>query len=491
MRRRITWSILGSVAAALVLAGLGTLALLRVNARAAATEELRDQTSATAEVLKVASAELNRLGRIPATPLANQREQRRRMQGLRDQLDLDGLGFLVLDANGRVVADLSDPIPEGVDPAALDAVELRDGEIVSGGDRNRVWAASAIVDEPGLLVPIVVQARTIDPLPGPTFRWFLLASGATLLVSALVALRLGGRLAQPVRDAQAATTRIAQGDLSARVPIAARDRGTGDELEELARAINTMAATLERSRGLERQFLLSVSHDLRTPLTSIRGYAEAISDGATPDAPAAAAVILSESRRLERLVADLLDLAKLDARRFTLHLRPTDLVELAGDSVDGFRRQAETEGVTVRLRVPDHPVMVEVDPDRLAQVVANLIENALKFASSRVEVAVDPVRPGDPGDPGVAGRWVRLTVRDDGPGIAPADLPHVFERLYVASATPRRKETGSGLGLAIAKELVEAMGGRIDATAGGVGVGDGATMAVTLALAAQASVRPA
>lgn len=490
MRRRITWSILGSVAAALVLAGLGTLALLRVNARAAATEELRDQTSATAEVLKVASAELNRLGRIPATPLANQREQRRRMQGLRDQLDLDGLGFLVLDANGRVVADLSDPLPEGVDPAALDPVALRDGEVVSGGDRNRVWAASAIVDEPGILVPIVVQARTIDPLPGPTFRWFLLASGATLLVSALVALRLGGRLAQPVRDAQAATARIAQGDLSARVPVSARDRGTGDELEELARAVNSMASTLERSRGLERQFLLSVSHDLRTPLTSIRGYAEAITDGATPDAAAAAAVILSESRRLERLVADLLDLAKLDARRFTLRVRPTDLVELAGDSVDGFRRQAETDGVTVTVCVPDHPVMVAVDPDRLAQVVANLIENALKFASSRVEVAVEP-NTDDTDDAGGGGRRVRLTVRDDGPGIAPADLPHVFERLYVASATPRRKETGSGLGLAIAKELVEAMGGRIEATTAGVDANDGTTMAVTLATADQLPVRPA
>lgn len=471
MRRRITLSILGSVAAALLLVGLGTLALIRASARSVAADELADQTAATAELLKLANTELNRVMPPNAPPLARQREQRRRIQGLADNLDVEGLGFLTLDLNGRVLAELSDPVPAGVDVAQLDPVALRQGDVVSGGRGDRVWSAAAIIDRPGVVVPVVVLTRSVDPVPGPSIRWFALASLLTLLVAALVASRLGRALARPVLEAQAATSRIAQGDLSVRVPIARRDRGSGDELEALAEAINAMATSLERSRGLERQFLLSVSHDLRTPLTSIRGYAEAIADGTAPDATTAAAVILGESRRLERLVADLLDLAKLDARRFTLRPVELDLVELAADSVDGFRREVEGAGLAIELQAPTTPVPVVVDPDRLQQVVANLVENALKFARRRLEVRVVVDDPA----------WPRLEVSDDGPGIAAEDLPHVFERLYVAAATPERKEAGSGLGLAIAKELTEAMGGRVDARVDTVdGVVFGTSMAVTL-----------
>ncbi len=124
---------------------------------------------------------------------------------------------------------------------------------------------------------VLTQSSSLDL--GPTVRWFLLASAATVLLGALVASRLSGRLTQPLREADQATQRVAAGDLSARVPVPSGD----DELADLARSINSMAATLERSKGLEQQFLLSVSHDLRTPLTSIRGYAEAIADGTAPD----------------------------------------------------------------------------------------------------------------------------------------------------------------------------------------------------------------
>ena len=244
------------------------------------------------------------------------------------------------------------------------------------------------------------------------------------------------------------------------------DAGSTDELDALARSINEMADSLERSRGLERQFLLSVSHDLRTPLTSIRGYAEAIADGAAPDAREAAGIILAESRRLERLVRDLLDLAKLEGRQFSLQLASVDLGELMGDSVDGFRREMEEAGLRIELARPPVPVLAMADPDRLAQVVANLVENAHKYAAHSIVVTVvaDPAAP-------------RVEVADDGPGIAPEDLPHVFERLYVAGHEPKRKEIGSGLGLAIVRELTEAMGGTVRAEAN---PGGGARMAVVL-----------
>jgi two-component system sensor histidine kinase BaeS len=210
---------------------------------------------------------------------------------------------------------------------------------------------------------------------------------------------------------------------------------------------------------------MSVSHDLRTPLTSIRGYAEAIGDGTAPDVGHAADVILSESRRLERLVGDLLDLAKLDARRFSLDLQPVDATEVAAGITDSFAPAAAEAGLT--LTGDGTEAMVRADPDRLAQVVANLVENAFKFASSRIDVSVRSDGPGAGGagaggdGAGGAGEVV-IAVQDDGPGIPPDDLDRVFERMFQSDRTPAR-HTGSGLGLAIVAELVGAMGGRVQA----------------------------
>ena len=234
-----------------------------------------------------------------------------------------------------------------------------------------------------------------------------------------------------------------------------------------------MAEVLERSKGVERQFLLSVSHDLRTPLTSIRGYAEAIADGALPDPAEGGHIILSEARRLERLVGDLLDLAKLESRSFALTLGPVDLVDVAAGTVDGFRPETGEAGVTMELVTGDEPTVVNGDADRLAQIAANLLQNALKFARSEIRVSVES-----------ADGWARLAVSDDGPGIAPEDLPHVFERLYVSRHQPQRKEVGSGLGLAIVRELVTAMGGTVQASAAETG---GACLSVLLPLSSVAA----
>jgi two-component system sensor histidine kinase BaeS len=184
-------------------------------------------------------------------------------------------------------------------------------------------------------------------------------------------------------------------------------------------------------------------------LTSIRGYAEAIADGTVEGMDArirAAEVISSESRRLERLVADLLDLARLDAHQFSLHPTPVDVHAAVADAVEAFSPAAAELGVALAV-VPGDPVPATVDGQRLAQIVANLVENALKFATTRVDVGVRAV----------ADR-VELHVDDDGPGIAPADLPRVFERLYTSRTVPGRT-LGTGIGLAIVHELALAMGG--------------------------------
>ena len=180
------------------------------------------------------------------------------------------------------------------------------------------------------------------------------------------------------------------------------------------------------------------------------GGAEALLDGTLDDAARAGEVILTESRRLDRLVRDLLDLARLDARHFTLHRSPVDMVEAARRTAEAFRPAADGQGLDLVITVPTEPVPIDLDPDRWAQVGANLVENALRYARSRVAIAVR-VEDGS----------AHLAVIDDGPGIPPDDLPHVFERLYVARQRPQESESGSGLGLAIVEQLMDAMGGRV------------------------------
>jgi len=251
---------------------------------------------------------------------------------------------------------------------------------------------------------------------------------------------------------------LASGDLSARVALGDR---TEDEIAEVANALNVMAAQLEAARGSERAFLLSVSHDLRTPLTSIRGYAEALADGTLdgedPEARRRAAdVIMSEARRLERLVRDLLDLSRLDSHQFSLHPQTVDAGVVVRDAVEAFRPQADDLGIA--LTVANGEVAADLDPERLGQIVANLVENALKYARSAVDVAVAPVAPDA----------VEVTVADDGPGIPTDAGDLVFERLYTGRDGPGRS-IGTGLGLAIVRELAATMGGaaRVEPTGHG------------------------
>jgi two-component system sensor histidine kinase BaeS len=369
--------------------------------------------------------------------------QRIRLLGrLRNVLPIDDLAIVASDRKGEF--DLT-KLPTTVTLSADDVAALKAGQAVSGTTGKVAFAVAPGTGPRGRQF-LVATTQRIDTALGATVRLFLWASLATILLAVAAATMLGRWLARPIRDVSAATHAIADGQLSTRVedpPV-----GRTDEVADLQRSINRMAGNLERSRALEQQFLLSVSHDLRTPLTSIGGYAEAIADG-TIEPTRAAGVIRSESRRLERLVADLLDLAKLQSKSFTFVVTDVDLsaavhtaTDGAAGGVDAIAFQPVTTG----------PVVVRADPDRLAQVLANLVENAGKYARQNVIVSSRVEH----------GRGV-VTVDDDGPGISPHDLPHVFERLYRARHAPERRENSSGLGLAIVKELVEGMGGQVAA----------------------------
>ena len=462
MTRRLAIVITAVVVCTLTLAGFGTLAVGTLRARHTTEVELRrDAIDLAANLHDVITTAAEH------GPAALRRTLRS-LNLFRRGLNLDGLAVLVSGANGLTGAD---ELPSQLTLKVFPESRLRAGEVITGSSGKLVFAAAPATLSDGQLL-VVVASRQAGSGLRAAWGTFLLAALATVTLGIGAALLLGRRLTRPIREASAATMAIARGELSTR--LREPQATSHDELSELARSVNVMAAELERSRVLEQQFLLSVSHDLRTPLTSIRGYAEAISDGAA-DPQRSATVIRSEARRLERLVADLLDLAKLRAHGFSLQIEQFDIAALAAVAVQAFVPDAADRNVMVRYQAAAQTagdiagqMNVRADHDRLAQVVANLLENALKYA--RTEVIVSTAQDG---------QWAVLSVDDDGPGIAPADLPHVFDRLYVARSQPARHESSSGLGLAIVKELVDAMEGSVVAARSPLG---GARLALRLPL---------
>jgi two-component system sensor histidine kinase BaeS len=284
----------------------------------------------------------------------------------------------------------------------------------------------------------------------------LALAGVSALAFALaLSIWFSNRLTRPIRRLQSAAGAIASGDLSVRV-----EPESADEVGDLAESFNAMAGELERSRRAERSFVMSVSHDLRTPLTSIKGYGEAIADGAVTGEAAVRAgrVIESEASRLERLVHDLLDLARLDAREFRLHEQVVDLADDLAELADSFAPRVENAGLSFHASgVPLPPT--RTDPDRVVQVVANLLENALRYtpAGGRIELHWSTCPPSEGYPHGAA----RIDVSDSGRGIPPEVVGHVFERLYVAEHIPGERPEGTGLGLAIVSELTRALGGSV------------------------------
>ncbi len=421
MRRRLIGTLLLVVAAALAVAGLGTQLLVR----RATLEDARKDVALQARQVAAATEDLRR----PAT-----------FAVLRQALRLKGAGVVRFGAGGRLLTEL----PAGVAAQDLRRADLALGNTVSGIRRTLVYAAAPVNSVNGRTGPVtaVVFTRQLNSLNRGAW-FFAMSALVSLALAGLVGSRLGRRIAEPIERADATTRRIASGDLGARVDLPAN---ADAEVASLASSITSLADNLERSRATERDFLLSVSHDLRTPLTAIRGYGEALADGAIDDDARAGAVIVSESRRLERLVGDLLDLARLGAGSFSLQLEAVRIDDVVLGTAEALQPAATAAGVALSVAGTGDVVALG-DQDRLAQVAANLIENALSFAAGRVDLAV--VASGD---------RVGFTVTDDGPGIPAVEQSAVFSRHY-RSDSSRGRRLGTGLGLAIVAELVAAMHG--------------------------------
>ena len=270
---------------------------------------------------------------------------------------------------------------------------------------------------------------------------FVIAAVVGAVFAAVAAFLLAGAVARPIRQVAAASRRLAAGERHDPLPV----EGPA-EVASLASAFNQMERELTHARDAERSFLLSVSHELKTPLASIRGHGEALLDRVM-DVPQAAGVIVQEANRLERLVRDLLDLARLNQHTFTVTPQTVDLAGLADEAVT--RHQAEAQRVGVSLVVETaRPAPATGDPDRVLQVLSNLIENALRSTPAGGTVTV-------------TAEHGCLVVADTGPGLAPDELPRAFERFFLYQRHRANRAVGTGLGLAIVKELSEAMGGSV------------------------------
>jgi signal transduction histidine kinase len=268
-----------------------------------------------------------------------------------------------------------------------------------------------------------------------------------LLFGAVAAALVARSIAKPIQHVSEAARAISAGDYSQRVKV-----DSPFEVKQLADDFNHMVERVKSAQQTERDFVANVSHELKTPLTSIQGFAQAIRDGDASDTQHAASIIFDESTRLQRLVNTLLDSARIESGAAQMSKNSLDINDVASACVTKLQPRAQEAGLTLSAQLAGGLPKIVGDGDRLAQVLTNLIDNAIKHTErGKVTVETKAVKNG-----------VEIGVSDTGGGIPPDDLPHIFDRFYQADKS-RSGGKGSGLGLAICKQIVDAHGGKIDA----------------------------
>ncbi len=358
--------------------------------------------------------------------------------------------ILLFDGNGNLLKD-TDPSQPGIN---LPRKTLINRPIPSVRDATgKLWLYSRQSLNDGTIL-IVAAPRPLVPLMNilrdELLPIFVRGGGIALLLSLVLAFVVARWVADPLQQLVAASQHVPITEIK---PVA--EHGPR-EVRELTRAFNAMIARVHSSQTSQRNFVANVSHELKTPLTSIQGFAQAILDGtaSTPvEQKQAAEVIYNETGRMHRMVLDLLDLARLDAGTADLKMSAVDLRLLLDSIVEKFSLQAQKAGINLILdSPPDLPTLV-ADGDRLAQVFTNLVDNALSHTSAGGQVTLQ-----------VLPTQIEMEIRvaDTGAGIPADALPHIFERFYQADLSrPGGKKHGAGLGLAIVHEIVAAHSGRI------------------------------
>jgi len=294
-----------------------------------------------------------------------------------------------------------------------------------------------------------VDIASLNILYNSMGRFLLWGGLVAVAIALLLTFFLSRRILAPVKALTSAAERVGSGDFSQRVEI--KDKS---ELGELAQAFNSMSSDLERAEKLRKNMVADVAHELRTPLSNVQGYLEALRDGVIkPDAETIRS-LSEEAILLSRLVDDLQELSLAEAGELKLNCRIEDIAELIKQAVTVVRGQAVAKGVSVSIDLPDKLPPVNIDSHRISQVLRNLLENAVAHTAKGGSITVAVKQQGN---------WVEVSVTDTGEGIPAEDLPNIFERFYRVDKSRARATGGSGLGLTIAKRLVEAHGGKIEA----------------------------
>jgi signal transduction histidine kinase len=353
-------------------------------------------------------------------------------------------------------------------------------------DYHRFWQRTLILDEQGKVVldhgsadtgkvgitysqngsestiPIAINGKVIATLVldesffpmqrqlSIDFLWPIgVISFFMAIPTVIMGLFLMRRFVTPLAEVIAAARTVASGDLSTRVQASGPD-----DLRALSDSFNHMAASLEQSDNERRNMLADIAHELRTPLTVMRGRLEGIVDGIYPASAEQIGPALEETYLLERLVEDLRLLTLAETRQLHIEHRDVDLGDIAAHVLDLFQAEAEDKKIELSLRRPTEDVIASIDPQRIEQVVGNLVSNALRYTPECGHICITVEK---------AGEHAILTVSDDGPGVAAEDLPSIFNRFWRGEKSRSRASGGAGLGLAIAHQLVEAQGGEIRA----------------------------
>jgi len=374
----------------------------------------------------------------------------RQFQPRRDQHDFFGL----VGADGRVIIPLLPEFPVGM---LVPEEKLANGSpiTVDGVQVGTVLTAEA---RPGLNPEEVAYLQRTNSA-------LLLASGGAMIVALLMGMWLARTLAQPLRALTVATHRMAHGELEQAVPVTSKD-----EVGELTAAFNQMSQRVSQANQARRQMTADIAHELRTPLTVVAGYVEAMREGVLAPSTERLSTVYTEIERLQHLVGDLRLLSQADAGELKINAQPLEPAEILQQAQAAFAHQAAQKQIHLTVHLAPHLPLIQADELRLAQVLSNLLSNAIRHTPAGGQITLSAQ---------MEDKFVALSVADTGPGIAPEDLPFVFERLYRGdkARTESSGEAGSGLGLAIAKALVEAHGGKIQALSE---LGRGTTVRLTM-----------
>lgn len=398
---------------------------------------------------------------------------------LKDQAEKQEVRILLLTPRGQVLADTQDDWTGRQSRIALDKipkdpkVPYAHGRITTPSGDTQLYvvlsatpsrlAAEDTESQRQVFVALLASPRRgLRTILKDIAKRFLQAGLVALVISIILALLIARSVAKPLQRITSATEEIARGNYDQTLDIT-----SSDEVGRLAASFNTMAREVKTSRQAQRDFVANVSHELKTPLTSIQGFSQAILDGTADDEVnrhRAVEIISGEANRMSRLVDELLDLARIESGQIEMTHEPVELAKILGACVEKFAPRAREGNIELELDVPALPLIMTGDKDRLAQVFTNLVDNALKHTppAGKVTIKAQEIKE-KPRKPAEIASTVEITVTDTGPGIPAEDLQHIFERFYQVDKSRAGKDRGIGLGLTIAKQIVEAHGGKISA----------------------------